>query len=212
VKVLPIIYENKEIIVINKPCGLAVQGGKGVYSSVDVLLTQQCGYKVYLVHRLDKDTAGLLIVAKDSKAASKWTHLIANKIITKEYKAICFGTFKEQSGVFETPVEYKGVSKNAKTHFTVLKSGILAGTSCAASLVLLRLETGRIHQLRIHLAQNKTPIAGDDKYGNFKLNKEMRKIGGIKKLQLASVRLGFQDEVIEIPIPSHMVKTFSLLD
>jgi 23S rRNA pseudouridine955/2504/2580 synthase len=212
VKVLPIVYENEEILVINKPFGLAVQGGKGVTSSVDVVLSHQCGYKVYLVHRLDKDTSGLLIIAKNAKAASKWTHLIGSKDIKKEYKAFCFGTFEEKSGVFEKPVEYKGVSKNAKTIFTVLKTGVFKGSDCPISLVSLRLETGRIHQIRIHLAQNMTPIAGDDKYGNFSLNKNMRKIGSIKKLQLAAVCLMFQEDTIKIPIPPHMVKTLSLLD
>ena len=66
---LPVIFENDDICVINKPSGLAVQGGSGVSTSVDTLLAEQRGAKVYLVHRLDKDTAGLLITAKNSAAA-----------------------------------------------------------------------------------------------------------------------------------------------
>lgn len=209
---IPIIYENDEILVINKACGLAVQGGKNVTASVDVVLSKQCGYKVFLVHRLDKDTAGLLIVAKSAQAATKWTNIIASKQIVKEYEAICFGEFSEQKGVFLTSVEHKGIAKDARTQFEVVKTGAIKDTGQFFSLVKLQLETGRMHQIRIHLAQNGTPIAGDDKYGNFKLNKQMRKTIGIKKLHLAAVCLIFSDQKIKIPLPMHMLKTLTLLD
>ena len=88
---IPIIYENDEIIIINKPAGLAVQGGQGVVHSVDRDFAEQVGYKIYLVHRLDKDTAGLMVVAKNPVAAGKWTKLIGSKIVKKEYVALCVG-------------------------------------------------------------------------------------------------------------------------
>ncbi|OJF77248.1 MAG: hypothetical protein BKP49_02830 [Treponema sp. CETP13] len=209
---LQIVYENEEILVINKPCGLAVQGGKGISSSVDALLSEQCGYKVYLVHRLDKETAGLLIIAKNSQAAHKWTNLIASKKIVKKYQALCFGAFFNQSGSFDVPVKNKKIVKSAKTEYRVLKTGILSGVDQPVSLVSLRLETGRMHQIRIHLAQNKTPIIGDDKYGDFKLNKLIKKSNGVKKLHLAAIHLEIPGKTIEIPIPAHMVKTVELLD
>ena len=68
---LPVIYENDEILIINKPSGLAVQGGSGIKHSVDTLLPKQTGYPIYLVHRLDKDTSGILITAKSSASAAK---------------------------------------------------------------------------------------------------------------------------------------------
>ena len=72
---IPIIYENDEIYIINKPAGLAVQGGQGVTHSLDVEFPKQVGSKVHLVHRLDKDTSGLMIVAKNPAAAGKWTKI-----------------------------------------------------------------------------------------------------------------------------------------
>lgn len=73
---VPIIYENQEIIIINKKQGISVQGGEGVSRPLDKMLSAELGYPVYLVHRLDKETEGLLIVAKSPAAAKKWTNLI----------------------------------------------------------------------------------------------------------------------------------------
>ena len=84
---VPILYENDEIYVINKPAGLAVQGGQGVAHSLDEDFAKQVGQKVYLVHRLDKDTSGLMVVAKSSFAAGMWTKLISSKAVKKEYIA-----------------------------------------------------------------------------------------------------------------------------
>ncbi len=104
---LPIIYENENIYIIHKPSGLATQGGQGIVHSVDTVLPKQVGNKVYLVHRLDKDTEGLLIVAKNSKAASTWTELIAGKEIKKEYYALCVGKFNKEQGTIQEPITHK---------------------------------------------------------------------------------------------------------
>ena len=191
---LEIVYQNDTIYIINKPSGLATQGGKGITHSVDTVLAQQVGQKVHLVHRLDKETEGLLIVAKDSKSASIWTDLIATKEITKTYYALCIGILPQKSGFISDPIVHKGITKNAQTHFNVLSTVIKpikvaeVTEDVSLSLVELQLSTGRMHQIRIHLAKNGTPIAGDDKYGDFKANKKLRKIG-IKKLQLAAIQL-----------------------
>ena len=191
---LEIVYQNENIYIINKPSGLATQGGKGITHSVDTLLAQQVGQKIFLVHRLDKETEGLLIVAKDSKSASVWTDLIASKEITKTYNALCVGILPQENGFISEPITHKGITKEAKTSFSVIstmtKTIELQETTeeIPLSLVKLQLSTGRMHQIRIHLAKNGTPIAGDDKYGDFKANKKLRKIG-VKKLQLAAVQL-----------------------
>ena len=82
---IPVLYENEEILVINKPAGLAVQGGNGISHSLDKDFSQTLGYKIFLVHRLDRDTSGLMIVAKSAFAANKWTKLIGSKAAKKEY-------------------------------------------------------------------------------------------------------------------------------
>ena len=245
---IPIIYENEEIIVINKAAGMPVQGGEKIVHSLDRELSVQMGYKIYLVHRLDKDTSGLMIVAKSSAAANKWIKLISSHQVKKEYKAVCIGKPKSSSGKIKENIEEFGVKKFAVTEYRLEKSffvspkkkpadssdsvenvsgkpleknqkiaaqseksGVLQnGEKIELSLVQLKLETGRMHQIRIHLAKSGCPIAGDDKHGNFRLNKVLRKIAGVKSLLLCSFRLVLPlDEgkrEFEIDLPSHIKK------
>ena len=208
---IPIIYENDEIIIINKPAGLAVQGGQGVVHSVDRDFAEQLGYKIYLVHRLDKDTSGLMIVAKTPLAAGKWTKLIGSKIARKEYLALCAGKMPSKSGVIKEEVIQHGDSKAAVTHYQVEKEWTASyenengAGEIPLCLIRLQLETGRMHQIRIHLAKNNCPIAGDDQHGNFKINKLLKKVCKIKRLQLAAVRLVIpvenKERVFEVPAP-----------
>ena len=219
---IPVIFENDDICVINKPSGLAVQGGSGVSTSVDTLLAEQRGAKVYLVHRLDKDTAGLLITAKNSAAAALWTKLIGSRSVSKRYCALCTGMFASQKGRIDDPVVHKGNVKEAETFFRVRRQADIeeGGMRLYFSLVDLTLGTGRMHQIRIHLAGQKTPIAGDDKYGDFKLNRFLRKTFGIKKLHLAATRLDFSEQCVneadvppylEAPFPGFMSETLARL-
>lgn len=190
-KTIPVLYENDEILVINKPQGVCVQGGAGVNYSIDKDLPLQLGIPVFLVHRLDKETAGLMIVAKSSVAAAKWTKLIGGKLVQKEYKALCIGKFNKKSGTIKTAVVQHGDEKSAVTHYSVENEEEIEfeNQKIVLSTVNLVLETGRMHQIRIHLAKNNCPIAGDDKHGNFKLNKILRKARGIKNLCLTSCKL-----------------------
>ena len=118
---IPILYENDEIIVINKPSGLAVQGGQGVTHSLDVDFSKELGYKIFLVHRLDKDTAGLMIVAKSAQAANKWTKMIGAKDAKKEYIAICAGSLKNKEGWIKESLVQHGIEKAASTFYQVEK-------------------------------------------------------------------------------------------
>ncbi len=196
---IPILYENDEIYVINKPAGLSVQGGQGVTHSLDVDFSNQTGQKVFLVHRLDKDTCGLMIVAKSALAANKWTKLIGTKTASKEYVAICAGTLMQKKGVINDTVVQHGESKTAVTYYEIEKewkvtvpADIEKGTSASEitlSQIRLKLETGRMHQIRIHLAKQNCPIAGDDQHGNFKINKQLKKYYKIKKFLLCSQKL-----------------------
>jgi len=189
---IPIIYQNQEIFIINKKAGMPVQGGEKIAHSLDEELAKQVGQKVYLVHRLDKDTSGLMIVAKSPQAANKWTKLIGSKEVKKEYIAICAGSLKEKKGEISEDIIQHGQIKRAVTHYQVEKEWTIEREGEEAipmCLIRLLLETGRMHQIRIHLAKQGCPIAGDDQHGNFKLNKVLRKAAGIKNLQLYSVKL-----------------------
>lgn len=297
-----ILFENNEILVINKIYGLSVQGGSGVSHSLDQDLSKELGYKIYLVHRLDKETSGLLLVAKNPKAAAKWTNLIASKDVKKEYLAVSsslpvINGKKMKSGTLESSVLAHGKTQNAKTFFNLEREffvelsddknagetdsscgqpPVLAGNrelpakppvlaenrelsakppvlaenrqstdirkfsketasqqrnqnflqadvplaksskseksekdtkKIPLYLIRLTLQTGRMHQIRIQMANANAPLIADDKYGDFKLNKILRKIG-IKKLQLASVKLTLpvnkKSVVLECKLPPHM--------
>ena len=189
---IPIIYQNSEIYIINKKAGMPVQGGEKIAHPLDEEFAKQVGQKVYLVHRLDKDTSGLMIVAKTPAAASKWTKLIGSKQVQKEYIAICTGTINPKRGEISEDIIQHGQSRRAVTHYKVEKEWEIereGEASIKMCQIRLLLETGRMHQIRIHLAKQGCPIAGDDQHGNFKMNKVLRKAAGIKHLQLFSVKL-----------------------
>ena len=191
---IPIVYEDDEIILINKKSGLASQGGVGVGKSVDTELAAQIGQKVYLCHRLDKDTSGLLLCAKTPAAANKWSRLVGEKSVKKEYLALCFGQPKNPSGKISLPIKEKGQSKSAVTYYEKAQLSDFLREEAEASnldvcLMKLTLATGRTHQIRIHLSQSELPIIGDDKYGDFSLNKAAKRDMGLKRLCLCAFRL-----------------------
>lgn len=219
---VPVVYENEEILIVNKPCGLAVQGGEGIVHSADRVLPEQLGYPVHLVHRLDKETAGLLVVAKTPAAASKYIALLQQHSVKKEYAAIAAGRPKAQKGRFSDAISKRGREQSACTYYSLVKAGSVivpegltggssafsAGEKLDFSLLHLTLGTGRMHQIRIHLSQNGFPIIADDKYGNFRLNKFLQKQCHIKKLALAAIRLTLpvdgEMRTFEVDLPEHM--------
>ena len=235
-KNIQIVYENEEILLINKEAGMSVQGGAGIAHPLDEELSKQLGYKVFLVHRLDKETSGLMVVAKSAAAANKWIGLIAGRQVKKEYTAVCFGLpcvngKTALAGTLKDNVVKAGRELNAVTDFKVLKSGkvkIVPESEIAVkntksafeseeielSVLHLTLGTGRMHQIRIHLAKAGCPIVQDDKHGNFKLNKKARKLG-LKRLCLAATTITLpvdgKKTVFSVELPEHIKKAVELL-
>lgn len=176
---LDIIYEDDVLIVVNKPSGMVVHPSKGHYSGtlVNALLyhsnslsdsTSEEIYRPGLVHRIDKDTSGLLVIAKNNDVHQKLAQQIAENKMNREYIAIVDGHFAHETGVIDAPlsrhqtnrlkrVVEKG-GKHAVTHFEVLDS------FADYSLVSCRLETGRTHQIRAHMEFIKHPIVNDPLY------------------------------------------------
>ncbi|MFC2602812.1 MAG: RluA family pseudouridine synthase, partial [Treponema sp.] len=163
------------------------------------------------------DTAGLMIIAKSPAAAAKWTKLIAEKIVQREYTAVCAGIFKKKSGTLTEDIFQHGIRKTAVTHYSVLRSFEFScsGENIPVSIVSLRLETGRMHQIRIHLAKENCPIIGDVKYGDFPLNKKLKKCAGVKRLFLVANKLTVpiegKRESFEIPFPEYIEKFIDLV-
>ena len=192
---LDILYEDDICLVLNKPAGLAVQGGKGVKVSLDKL------FPVFLVHRLDRDTSGVILTAKNQKAAAYFSGVL--KQAKKQYTAVCAGLFEKKEGTIKHDLEIKDKVKKAITKYKVKSSGKIEKEdyTCDYTVLELELGTGRMHQIRRHLAINGTPILGDDKYGNFSLNKTLRKTIGLKRLLLHASRLIIKDYNLDVSAP-----------
>lgn len=214
---IPVIYEDDDILLVNKPAGMAVQGGAGVAHPLDDVLSRQVGYRVHLVHRLDRETSGLLVVAKHPAAAWEWIALIAGKRVQKTYTAYCFGLPElhgkpARTGTIAAPVTAHGREQAAVTQFFVEQTAIIPpgdGTDApTVSRLRLVLGTGRMHQIRIHLAQAHCPIIADDRHGDFRLNKAARKSLRAKTLCLAATRitlpLGGSPRTFSVSLPPHM--------
>ncbi|MCE3233460.1 MAG: rluC [Rickettsiaceae bacterium] len=170
-----VIYKDDDIIIINKPADMAVQGGVGVKVSIDAILDHlKFDYeeRPKLVHRLDKDTSGILLLARKTSVAAKFGEYFKNKNIEKIYWAIVVGVPEVNEGKVDLPLLKKDtgagkekvvVDEEGQTAITFFR--VLEKVSDKMSLVELRPITGRTHQLRVHMAEIGTPILGDGKYG-----------------------------------------------
>lgn len=177
---LDIVYEDDDLLVVNKPKGMVVHPAHGNYTGTLVnALLHHCGDSLSgingvirpgIVHRIDKNTSGLLIVAKNDASHLKLAEQIKVHSFTREYEAVVSGSLKEPSGTVDAPIgrhktDRKKMcvttenSRNAVTHYTVLRQ------YGGYAYVRLRLETGRTHQIRVHMAYIGHPVLGDDVYG-----------------------------------------------
>jgi 23S rRNA pseudouridine955/2504/2580 synthase len=218
-----VVFENEDCLILNKPAGLAVQGGKGVRVCLDELLAAEYSPRPLLVHRLDKDTSGLILAAKNRAAAARFAALFAGEGpsrgggkgalpsppgFLKQYLAVCAGRPRPPSGLISRGLHIRGAEKTALTAYKTLKSG---GTF---SLLELELGTGRMHQIRRHLALEANPVLGDDKYGDFALNKRLRREMGLTRLLLHASRIVIPRAAIDVsaPLPDYFGPLLELMD
>ncbi|MBO5955915.1 MAG: RluA family pseudouridine synthase [Clostridia bacterium] len=180
---LDVVFEDDCMLVVNKPQGMVVHPAAGNYSGTLVnALMAHCGHNLSgingeirpgILHRIDKNTSGLLMVAKNDRAHIGLSEQIKEHSLTREYLALVHGRIKEDSGTIDAPIgrdekdrkkmtiTHKN-SRNAVTHFFVLER------FDKYTLVRCRLETGRTHQIRVHMSKNGHPIVGDNVYGRKK--------------------------------------------
>ena len=194
-----ILHEDEDVMVFNKPAGLAVHGGSGLqYGIIEVLRQVRPDSRLLeLAHRLDRDTSGCLLIAKSRYALTNLHALLREARIQKRYIALLGGCWKGKEHTISTALgrhPQKGVSQEtavpgrhrpAETTFRPTR----VFEDC--TLVNVSIRTGRMHQIRVHAAQSGHPVAGDEKYGDYQFNKMMRK-RGLRRLFLHASRLSFQ--------------------
>ncbi|MDO4439316.1 MAG: RluA family pseudouridine synthase [Eubacteriales bacterium] len=219
---LDIVYEDDDVIIVNKPKNMVVHPANGHYSGTLVnALMYHCKDSLSgingelrpgIVHRIDKDTTGLLIACKNDKAHNSIAMQLSEHSITRRYLALCYGNIKEDSGVIDKRIDRSdkdrkkmavttiGRGREAITHYRVIER------FGDATLVECRLETGRTHQIRVHMSYIKHPLLGDETYG---IKKENDKANG---QYLHAAVLGFihptTHEYMEFtaPLPDYFLK------
>ena len=164
-----VIYKDNNILVLNKPSGLAVQGGTNTMRHIDGMLDAlqfELEERPKLVHRIDKDTSGLLVLARNRKYADLLTKAFREHQLKKTYLALVTGCPEKKSGTIKAPLEKNGersdVSKDGKEAVTEYR--VIDNVGDTFALVEASPLTGRTHQIRAHMEYLGTPIAGDDKY------------------------------------------------
>jgi 23S rRNA pseudouridine955/2504/2580 synthase len=201
-KDFPILFEDDFFLAINKPAGVAVHGGSGVSFGVIEQLRMARPRAPYLelVHRLDRETSGILLVAKKRSALKKLQDQFRGRETGKIYLAMVLGIWPEKLKVLSKPLHkyvlpgkdghadggerrVKVVAKDDPDGMPSLTMVNVRGTTAPEaarpySLLEVTIKTGRTHQIRVHLASEGMPIAGDDKYGDFEVNKELAKVAG----------------------------------
>ena len=196
---LPVVFEDEALVVIDKPSGIAVHGGSGLsYGVIESLRAERPQAKfLELAHRLDRDTSGLLVIAKKRSALVELHRMLREGEVDKRYLAVVKGSWTRKETELREAL-HKYVNAKGERRVSVKEGGMEAATrvkplktSATSSLLELRLMTGRTHQIRVHLAHAGHPVLGDDKYGDFDLNHAMAK-AGVKRLFLHAARLALR--------------------
>ncbi len=205
-----ILYEDTGLLVLNKPSGMAVHGGSGLsHGIIETLRTMRPDARyLELVHRLDRDTSGCLMIAKKRSVLRTLHELLRSNRVDKQYLALVKGKWRGGDKRVEAPLR-KNMLASGERIVRVEAQGKAAVTCFKpvhcyprATLVEVTLLTGRTHQIRVHAAHIGHPIAGDEKYGSASFNRQMRE-QGLSRLFLHAQRLRFRNGVETIPTEFH---------
>jgi len=220
-----VLYEDAHLLVLDKPSGLAVHGGSGqAHGLVETLRSGLPGASEWaLAHRLDRETSGCLLIAKDRASLLGLHAALREGAIRKRYLALVLGQWPPGKHTLDAPLARRtlaggergvGVSEEGKAARTVVR----ARTCYAgATLVSLDLDTGRMHQARVHLAHAGHPVAGDPKYGDRAFNRRMRALG-LRRLFLHAAELRLQHPVtgkrieVRAPLPAELAAVTGALE
>jgi len=215
-----ILFENRHFVVINKPAGLAVHSGSGVeFGVIDIMRLLRPDSDIELVHRLDRDTSGCLLLACHRQSLLELQACVRNNSMVKAYNAVVKGYWPEAVNEITHPLKKTHLPNGERrvyadpagqrAHTLILDSRV--GDQC--SLLTIQLLTGRTHQIRVHCQAEGHEIVGDSKYGDRQFNRNMKKLG-MRRLMLHASRLELPktsynvEMVINAPIP----ESFSLVE
>ncbi|TDR39980.1 ribosomal large subunit pseudouridine synthase C [Tahibacter aquaticus] len=193
-----IIYEDKDFLVLSKPAGIAAHGGSGIsHGAIELLRALRPNDSIELVHRLDRDTSGVLVLARRRAALTGLQEQIRENRTTKQYLCLLQGKLPRAALSVNAPlrksilqggermVRVEDGGKPSLTHFKTIELYSMA------ALVEATLETGRTHQIRVHSQHLGHPIAGDEKYGDAEFNKSLKPYG-VRRLFLHAKHFGFE--------------------
>lgn len=213
---LKVIFEDDDMVIIDKPPGIAVHEGKEVFKRDSILGILESKYRGQgitpkLVHRLDRDTSGVLLVAKHDAALQALEKSFHSGRVDKEYTCLVAGRLEQNEGKINLPLPGRQDSKvRALTRFRVVRR--------FPDVTLLRvwIETGRMHQIRLHFAKLGYPVVMDDQHGDFTFNKKFRKEYGLKRQFLHAGRISLnhkgQKQTWSAPLASDLQGTLQALD
>lgn len=217
----PVIFEDEHLLAIDKPAGVAVHGGSGVsFGVIEQLRIARPGAKfLELVHRLDRETSGILLIAKKRSALTKLQDQFRERETGKTYLALVQGAWPANKKVLDKPLHkyllpdgerrVKVVAKDDPDGMRSLSLVKLRQKLAGYSLLEVTIKTGRTHQIRVHLASEGHGIAGDDKYGDFELNKTLQK-QGLKRMFLHAWHLTLthpgtgEPMALDAPLPQEL--------
>lgn len=215
---LAVVYEDDALLVLNKPAGLAVHGGSGVsYGVIEQLRAQRPDSRMLeLAHRLDRETSGLLMVAKKRSALTALHDMLREGKMEKRYLALVRGQWLNRLQHIKAPL-YKYLTTEGERRVRVsVDEGKpahsivrLVQRDSRFSLVEVELKTGRTHQIRVHLSHLGFPLCGDDKYGDFTLNKALES-EGLRRMFLHAAKLSLSHPLsgellsFEAPLPQEL--------
>ncbi|HKY08665.1 MAG TPA: RluA family pseudouridine synthase [Candidatus Binatia bacterium] len=183
------VYEDDSLLVINKPAGLAVHEGKTVSKRESILGILEHRYRdtpvePKLVHRLDKDTSGLLVIAKDQRTAVELENAFKTEQVQKQYLCLVVGRLPNDKGTIDVPLPGRqGHPVRAVTRYRVVKRFL------ETTLLRVDIDTGRLHQIRLHFAKLGYPVVLDDQHGDYNFNKRFRQRFGLKRQFLHAEKL-----------------------
>jgi 23S rRNA pseudouridine955/2504/2580 synthase len=211
-----ILFENPDLLVVNKPAGLTVHEAQNVDRERTLLgllesRFRQASFRPLLVHRLDKDTSGVVVVAKNEKIAREIESRFEEATVKKEYLCLIAGRPALQSGTIDAPLPGRdGQPVRSLTHYKIDKRFF------DATLVRVTIDTGRMHQIRLHFAHLGYPVVMDRQHGDFAFNKSFRKRTGLKRqfLHAARLALNLKGNYLswKAPLPEDLRQTLEILE